>query len=653
MEVSASNIIEAGDSIALNIKTALTDKDGSEALTNIRIQGIPNGFTLNNGNFNSSKKEWVLSNNDLDNLRLNAPKDAFGQLNLVVTVSSIEDPSDKETRLDNNSVTTTKNITININANDVPVIDELDILTVDETDLDPTDSDSSVINVNFGNDTPGSFRATGASTVTFTGADNNQLTSGGVSVITRVEGNNYVGRARNEEVFRLSINEKTGQYDFRLSGSLDHANSNNPNDTIRLSFGITARDKDGDVDTGFVRVDVKDDAPIARNDVNILELNAEQKDYNVALVLDISGSMEGDRLDLLKAAVSNLLRDLNSYKNGKIKVHVVPFSVIAFEPETYTITSDKELKEALAFIDSFPAVTQTNYEDALQDTIAWLEGDLSDDPIAGAETYTYFVSDGDTNTYQNNNDQPVFVGVENADIALGEALGTDGTNEVARIKQLSEEVIAVGIDLDAAALGRLNQIDSNGRAFDVQNPQNLDATFKDSNPVTISVEGNVITGESGGSGSSDILGADTPGRVVEISFEGRSMSVSSRGATIKGDFGTLKINSNGSYSYEAKLQSVNVDLIDSFEYVLRDADGDTDVATLQFISQDTFNELSKNTPQLQNLLSDDDSLAKSLNDNFVNTNNKDGVGSSVSFASVGVNQSLSDLLETEIQAQFA
>ncbi|MCP6423760.1 hypothetical protein NL463_31070, partial [Klebsiella pneumoniae] len=63
-----------------------------------------------------------------------------------------------------------------------------------------------------------------------------------------------------------------------LQAPLDHANPNNPNDVITLTFGVTATDSDGDVTAGRIVVDVLDDAPIARNDIGGLSGNVTSND---------------------------------------------------------------------------------------------------------------------------------------------------------------------------------------------------------------------------------------------------------------------------------------------------------------------------------------------------------------------------------------
>lgn len=75
-------------------------------------------------------------------------------------------------------------------------------------------------------------------------------------------------------------------------------------------------------------------------------------------------------------------------------------------------------------------------------------------------------------------------------------------------------------------------------------------SFSASSTVTSS-SGNVITGAHGGSGAADSLSEDGPNRVTNITHDGVSKAVSASGTTtIAGDYGTLSIKADGSYTYK-------------------------------------------------------------------------------------------------------
>ena len=52
------------------------------------------------------------------------------------------------------------------------------------------------------------------------------------------------------------------------TGTLDHPNAADPDDSILLRFGFSANDTDGDHTAGTITINVKDDGPDAHNDIN-------------------------------------------------------------------------------------------------------------------------------------------------------------------------------------------------------------------------------------------------------------------------------------------------------------------------------------------------------------------------------------------------
>ena len=208
----------------------------------------------------------------------------------------------------------------------------------------------------------------------------------------------------------------------------------------------------------------------------------QEKDYNIVLVLDISGSM-GSKTDpkskysLLMNAVKNLIADFHDYNGGDVKVHIVPFSTTALAGGTFEVTTDAGYEDAIRFISNMSnSGGYTNYESALQAAIGWLKGDQ---PIDGAETYTYFVSDGEPNRYVSNSNSAAS-GSETE--SMNQIRGTDGTNEIAELKSLSTEVIGVGINI-GSKINNINEIDSNGISLNIDDPNELSAALAGASPL--------------------------------------------------------------------------------------------------------------------------------------------------------------------------
>lgn len=216
-------------------------------------------------------------------------------------------------------------------------------------------------------------------------------------------------------------------------------------------------------------------------------LNPPPVDFNVVMMLDVSGSMYSTmadgrtRLDHLVDAVQNLITDFNSYDNGEIMVHLVPFDTTAWGMATYTVTNDADFTSAMAHLDSLTPGGVTNYESALQTGINWLQ---SGNAIPGAITTSYFVSDGFPNYAVDDATGGYVSAYLSTDplTAMEHIQGLDGSNEIADIQSLSDEVVGVGINI-GYSITNLDQIDSDGSAINVTSPDQLTQAFKDSNPL--------------------------------------------------------------------------------------------------------------------------------------------------------------------------
>lgn len=272
---------EENTGIPLIIATSVNDTDGSEAITKISISGVPAGASLSAGT-DKGNGVWEVTQAQLNNLKLNPPKDFDGAIRLTVTSTVTEvNLSGVEYDLTDNTASKTVELIVNVSPDDKPVLADPADKTVDETNLaaNGTVTISDTLTANVGNDGPGTFSATG----TFTPAI--PLTSNGVPVAVNLVNGTYVGTAGGKEIFTLQVNQG-GAYVFTLKGVLDHPDANNPNDSIKLDFGVQVKDKDGDVATGTVTINVLDDAPKANNDTNTFNQSTGTTNGNVVTGLN-------------------------------------------------------------------------------------------------------------------------------------------------------------------------------------------------------------------------------------------------------------------------------------------------------------------------------------------------------------------------------
>jgi len=227
----------------------------------------------------------------------------------------------------------------------------------------------------------------------------------------------------------------------------------------------------------------------------------QTQNYNVVFVLDVSGSMRDEsvtgetRLELMVRSVNKLLTSFSNFEGGDIKVHITSFSTDTSHTGTFTVTEDTEFTDAIDLMNSLTHGGATNYEAGLQGAVNYLQ---SGEAIENATTTSYFLSDGFPN-FAIDDATGEFVRTNNPDnlSAMDHILGLDGSDEVAQLQELSDEVIGVGISI-TDSITNLELIDSDGNALNVPADQ-LVAVMQDTNPLTrlASVGDDVIIGEAG------------------------------------------------------------------------------------------------------------------------------------------------------------
>ena len=223
------------------------------------------------------------------------------------------------------------------------------------------------------------------------------------------------------------------------------------------------------------------------------------QNYNVAFILDVSGSMQSvsvtgeTRLDLMVRSVNELMTSFNEFEGGDVQVHITAFNSGLSTSGSFLVTDDMGYQDALNLMNSLTHGGTTNYEAGLQGAIEWLQ---NGDAIDNATTTTYFLSDGMPNRVINDaNGEVVTV---DASTAMDEILGVDGSDEVALIQSLSDEVIGVGINITDDNIFNIDLIDSDGDSLNVP-ADKLVATMQSTNPMLnlASVGDDEINGNEG------------------------------------------------------------------------------------------------------------------------------------------------------------
>jgi len=401
------------------------------------------------------------------------------------------------------------------------------------------------------------------------------------------------GYANGEAVATISIDD-SGNYQFDLLASLDHANPNGE-DTLDIDFGVVSSDGNA-TDTGVLRIVVEDDSP---EEITPQSDELAMIDTNLMIVLDVSGSMDQasgiDDQTRLESAIDSIITLLQRYDEfGDVSVRLVTFSTTANAVGTTWGSIDTAIQQ-LETIRAAGAEGGTNYDEALGDTIAAF---ASDGKITDAQNVSYFFSDG----------LPTF-GAGNGSSLTGNTNGT-GYNQSGSDTGISasEETtwttflnnnqvksFAIGIGEGISDVSYLDPI-----AYDGQSSANIGGTivssFDDLDDVLDDTIVNPIGGQLvKGTLLIDSVGSDG-GYVRSVTVEGVTYTLNITTSTISVSGGadnsafdaadqTLTVTTaaggqfivdldDGEYSYTAP-DSIDESIVERMDFTLTDMDGDT------------------------------------------------------------------------------
>ncbi|WP_339410820.1 retention module-containing protein [Pseudomonas sp. EA_35y_Pfl2_R5] len=398
---------------------------------------------------------------------------------------------------------------------------------------------------------------------------------GGFTYQASPDGSQLLVKQGGTTVLTLTLNTGTGAYTVTQNAPIQHANADlENNQAFTLNYQVT--DKDGDKATGTLSVNVDDDTPQAKNDTaHVAE--ASGSDFNVAFVLDSSGSISDSEFSTMMNAVKAAGQALYAGTEGDVKVTVVAFSSTSLSyPSVTTLESFNALMDNI--IANRPFSGQTDFTDAIEETMAVYS------PISGWSNQVFFISDGNPNQQTGPGNTSL---TTTAATAWNNFVDNNGINVT---------TIGVGDGINAARLQDVD-VDGSGSPILVANFDGLIDTLLDQINGGV-VSGNVLLGSDNavGGGDDDAFGADGPGYVQSIVINGvtytwngtGTINVSS-GGSIAGNqltdistglTGKLSFNfASGAWSYTAP-QNVLADTSESFGYTIVDKDGDPSSASL-------------------------------------------------------------------------
>ena len=406
----------------------------------------------------------------------------------------------------------------------------------------------------------------------------------------------------NDGVWTLVVDALTGDYTFTLKGPYDHdANDSNGSGVFDVqTFNYTVEDADGDSDTAQLTVGIKDDTPSAIDDVAQVTAGST---VTMVINMDVSGSMGFDfagnnppvgetRLDAAVEAVKQALEAFVDAGFGPTtQVRFQPFNNAfplgglrapgEFDPSDLAGYTAGGTNAINTYLDGLFAEGATQYESVMNEAAQFLSNPANQSDF----NLLYHVSDGADNDGFDPDfgviDQLYDGSIPDLEIfAFG--LGTSGASNV-DFDQLDTVVTGIEPGDPGNVIGDKDDADpSNDENPDnvalAQSGTDLEDLFLDTLP-TAEVTGDVL--------DNDDQGGDT-GTVTQISFDGTVRPVPDAAGDpasteIDGDFGTLVIFPDGTFTYNANVPGPTNGGVDEFDYVLTDEDGDTSEATLTIV----------------------------------------------------------------------
>ncbi|WP_160115483.1 retention module-containing protein [Marinobacterium lutimaris] len=280
----------------------------------------------------------------------------------------------------------------------------------------------------------------------------------------------------------FAINSATGEISLTEAGAKSFANDfeTGPNQHV---ITVTATDGNGgsaEIEVTLSEENLPDLHLFGDNDDNSLDTSGgdndilvgdvggvtsvdQPQDYHIALILDVSASMDDDDPGLVeyKAAVEAYIDTLSKYAGGTVTLGLVTFDNYATDAEPFDLSTAVGVAAAKAYVaEVLVADGNTNYEAGLEKAYEWLKEADGD-----AINQTVFVSDGRPNRFLDNNGNSIY---DHGLFAMEHATGTfpglwpfygaDNVSEVDLLKSLGT-VYSIGVritDPDSAPAEALN-----------------------------------------------------------------------------------------------------------------------------------------------------------------------------------------------------
>ncbi|EPE5297306.1 tandem-95 repeat protein [Vibrio parahaemolyticus] len=194
-----------------------------------------------------------------------------------------------------------------------------------------------------------------------------------------------------------------GSLDFDVTATAGSVEVNNNTQMGADTASVSVRDYEFVSGThGDNNIVGSDDNDVIVGDVQGLQI-VEGQDYNIAFMLDTSGSMGydvGRAVTELKTVLNTLIESASGPHSGKVNVLLTTFSTESKQVLELDLSSDNAKSQVESILDAIVKLGDgnTNYEAGFQSALNWFENADSD-----ATNLSYFISDGRPNQATDNN----------------------------------------------------------------------------------------------------------------------------------------------------------------------------------------------------------------------------------------------------------
>ncbi|HBC3355440.1 TPA: tandem-95 repeat protein [Vibrio parahaemolyticus] len=194
-----------------------------------------------------------------------------------------------------------------------------------------------------------------------------------------------------------------GSLDFDVTATAGSVEVNNNTQIGADTASVSVRDYEFVSGThGDNNIVGSDDNDVIVGDVQGLQI-VEGQDYNIAFMLDTSGSMGydvGRAVTELKTVLNTLIESASGPHSGKVNVLLTTFSTESKQVLELDLSSDNAKSQVESILDAIVKLGDgnTNYEAGFQSALNWFENADS-----GATNLSYFISDGRPNQATDNN----------------------------------------------------------------------------------------------------------------------------------------------------------------------------------------------------------------------------------------------------------